>query len=244
MTEKYKNKYRIKSHRRPHWDYSGNGYYFITLVTQNRECNLGEIVVNTHGHAYLSLSDFGKIVDTEWNKSFEMRNELILDGYIIMPNHLHAIVIIDKSNIDVVETHGRASLQHNGRASLQHNGRASLQHNGRASLRPDQSESNPQFYRKPQSLSSFIAGFKSVINSKIDNFIDEDNLDIPKYNRNNHFFQPNYWDHIIRDENEYNRISQYIINNPVKWKTDKLNGGTGNVVMESPAEYNSEIWMV
>ena len=75
MSEKYKNKYRIKSHRMPHWDYSGNGYYFITLVTQNRECNLGEIANNK-----MILSDFGKIVDTEWNKSFEIRNELILDG--------------------------------------------------------------------------------------------------------------------------------------------------------------------
>ena len=122
MSDKYQNKYRIKSHRMSCWDYSGNGYYFITLVTQNRECNLGKIVVNAHSHAYLSLSDFGKIVDMEWNKSFEMRNELIGDEYIIMPNHLHAIVVIDKSNNNdnfngsynlPVETHGRASLQSN-----------------------------------------------------------------------------------------------------------------------------------
>jgi len=44
MTEKYKNKYRTTSRRLPGWDYSSNGYYFITLVTQNRECILGEIV--------------------------------------------------------------------------------------------------------------------------------------------------------------------------------------------------------
>jgi len=57
-------------------------------------------------------------------------------------------------------------------------------------------------------------------------------------------WQRNYWEHIIRNENEYNRITQYIINNPVKWENDKLNGGTGNIVMEPSAEYNYENWMV
>ena len=79
----------------PGWDYPGNGYYFITLVTPNRECNPGKII-----NGKIILSDFGRIVDPEWNKSFEICYELILDKYFIMPNHLHAIVIIDKLNID------------------------------------------------------------------------------------------------------------------------------------------------
>ena len=125
--EKFKNKYRVQSHRLYGWDYSHDGYYFITIVTQNRECNLGQIV-ETGGHAYLQLSAFGKIVETEWNKSFEIRNELFPDEFIIMPNHLHAIVILDnqesgENNNSVnsrnspveshglVETHGRASLR-------------------------------------------------------------------------------------------------------------------------------------
>jgi len=87
--ERFQNKYRIQSHRKPQWDYSGNGIYFITLVTQNRECHLGQIVADTHGRAYLQQSDFGKIVNEEWLKSFEIRDELFLDEYIIMPNHLH-----------------------------------------------------------------------------------------------------------------------------------------------------------
>ncbi|MGM0567302.1 MAG: hypothetical protein ACQESX_11130, partial [Bacteroidota bacterium] len=87
MKEKYQNKYRVASHRMPEWDYSGNGVYFITLVTQNRECNMGVIENNK-----MNLSGFGKIVEGEWLKSFEIRHELYLDEYIIMPNHLHAIV--------------------------------------------------------------------------------------------------------------------------------------------------------
>ena len=227
MGDKFKNKYRVESHRMPGWDYSGNGYYFITLVTQNRECNLGEII-----NEKMILSDFGKIVDTEWEKSFEIRNELFCDEYIIMPNHLHAIVIIEKSknDDDLNIIHGMNNTNGSHDLHVETHGRASLQ--------------NQPFYRKPQSLSSFIGGFKSIVNTKIDNFIDDNNLDIPKYNRNHHFFQQNYYDHIIRDENEYNRISQYIINNPVKWGNDNLNGGKGNIVMEPIPEYNSEIWMI
>ncbi|MBN2683578.1 MAG: hypothetical protein JXR58_13870 [Bacteroidales bacterium] len=236
MPEKFRNKYRIASHRKPGWDYSSNGAYFITLITQNRICNLGEIIVDTygadtqgvdtqgvdtrgvdtHGRAYIQLSDFGKIVDTEWQKSFEIRTELFLDTYIMMPNHLHAIVVIKKNEkmtaiengfdavvgdggvADHVETHGRASLPS-------------------ISISPSQT-----FFRLPKSISSFLAGFKSAVNSKIDDYIDQQNLNIPKYNRNNHFFQSNYYDHIIRNEQSYKRISEYISNNPAKWTDDKF----------------------
>ena len=218
MAEKFQNKYRIASHRRPGWDYSSNGMYFITVVTQNMVCNLGEVVMGDV--PAVQLSDFGKIVDAEWHKSFEIRNELFLDKYIIMPNHLHAIVVINNGEImmgngdggdgggdnggdgggdggtDNVDTHGRAYLPH-----------------GRASVMP---------HRLPKSISSFLGGFKSAVNSKIDDYIDEHQLNIPKYNRNNHFFQPNYHDHIIRDEQSYHRISNYIINNPAKWWDDKF----------------------
>jgi REP element-mobilizing transposase RayT len=194
----------------PQWDYSGNGIYFITIVTQNRECNLGRV-----NNGEMIFSDFGKIVNEEWLKSFEMRDELFLDEYIIMPNHLHAIVLLKKSfneqlfdfqrmngtNGTNVETHGRASLQ---------------QQPTEYSIKPS------NFIRKPQSISSFVAGFKSAVNSKIDDFIDEFGLNIPKYNFNNHFFQPNYHDHIIRNNSEYQRIKKYIINNPLKWDDDKF----------------------
>jgi putative transposase len=67
-----------------------------------------------------------------------------------------------------------------------------------------------------------MAGFKSVVNSKIDDYMDENHLHLPKYNRNNHFFQPDYYDHIIRNQGEYMQIKNYIAQNPVKWNDDKL----------------------
>ncbi len=212
--EKYRNKYRIQSHRKPNWDYSSEAMYFITFITQNRICNLGNVV-----NGEMVLSEFGKIVELEWFKSFEIRLELFLDEFVIMPNHLHAIVIINNpndvvanvvanANVVVVETHGRASLR-----------------SSPSSASPSSASSNEKPImptRLPKSISSFIAGFKSGVNSKIDDFIDENALNMPKFNRNNHFFQPNYHDHIIRNDAEYHRIKNYIINNPVNWNKDKF----------------------
>lgn len=217
MTAKFKNKYRSESHRKPHWDYSANALYYLTIVTQNRECNLGEIV-NMDDLSYLQLSDFGKIVEHEWLKSFEIRDELFLHEFVMMPNHIHTIVEIKNDNRggrDVggthldVDTHGRAYLQANA-INPTDNDLSSIKRN--------------MPIRLPKSISSFIAGFKSAVNSKIDDYIDEHQLDIPKYNRNNHFFQPNYHDHIIRNQQEYICIKNYIINNPENWQKDALNG--------------------
>jgi REP element-mobilizing transposase RayT len=208
---KFENKYRIESNRLHGWDYSNNGYYFITIVSENRINWFGEII-----ERQMNYSDFGKIVLTEWNKSFQIRSELFLNEFILMPNHLHAIIVLKNTDFGIdVETHGRDIVETHGRYIVETHGRASLQYN--------ENTDNPVFERKPKSISSFVAGVKSATINKIDDFIDEHNLYIPKYNRNNHFFQPDYHDHIIRNENEYNRIFQYIIDNPVKWETDKLN---------------------
>jgi len=103
---------------------------------------------------------------------------------------------------DGVETHGRASLRattNNNRATTNNN-RATTNNNRATNnnipVYPNNNipaiinniPTNPtniktnNFFRKPKSISSFIAGFKSVINSKIDDYIDEHNLDIPKFN--------------------------------------------------------------
>jgi REP element-mobilizing transposase RayT len=50
-------------------------------------------------------------------------------------------------------------------------------------------------------------------------------------------WQRNYWEHIVRNENELNCIRDYILHNPQKWEMDKLNGGPGNIVMEIQVEY-------
>ena len=267
--EKYQNKYRIQSHRKPNWDYSAEAMYFLTIVTQHRECILGTIVNHE-----MVLSDFGKIVEMEWFKSFEIRDELLLHTFVIMPNHLHGIVEIrekwdgmdggtDGGTTDVIaavvdstataEAHGRVSLPMNSiippdsiipsdsiippNSSISMNSIIPpdsiilINPNDQISTNPADSmdtdllsiKRNPPI-RLPKSISSFMAGFKSAVNTKIDDYIDEHQLNIPKYNKKNHFFQPNYHDHIIRNDREYGIIERYIVNNPMNWGKDKING--------------------
>ncbi|MDA3941342.1 MAG: transposase [Spirochaetia bacterium] len=103
----YKNRYRIESARLKNWDYSSNGYYFITICTKNREHFFGKKI-----EYEIQLSDIGKIVFNEWNESFVIRSELYCDCFVVMPDHIHGVVRINNFS---VETHAVLSLQGNGR---------------------------------------------------------------------------------------------------------------------------------
>lgn len=216
MTEKFRDKYRIPSNRLRGWDYASSGHYYITIVTAGRNRLFGEIK-----NGEMILNDLGQIVYDEFFKSFELREELFLGEFVLMPDHLHAIVILDKSKCecsghvgmhdrvgmcdrvgthDRVETHGRASLP-----------------------QPQSQPPTPQFQRQPKSISSFVAGFKSSTIKRIDDWIDSNNLPMAKFNKNNPLWQSNYHDHIIRNETEYRHISDYIVRNPIDWKEDTLN---------------------
>src|SRR5690606_5038731 len=142
---------------------------------------------------------------------------LFLCEYIIMPNHLHTIVEI--RNPDINESQG-ASVQSQG-IFVQSHGRAILQSQSQSQSQTDSQNDLPikrnMPIRLPKSISSFMAGFKSAVNTQIDNYIDEHHLNIPKYNKNNHFFQHNYYDQFIRKHSEYKSIAKTsIINSNTK----------------------------
>lgn len=87
-------KYNPEAHHRRSirlkgYDYSQAGAYFITICTQSRECLFGEIMDRE-----MRLNEAGKIVADEWIKSAEIRNEIELDTWVVMPNHFHGIVIV------------------------------------------------------------------------------------------------------------------------------------------------------
>jgi REP element-mobilizing transposase RayT len=71
------------------WDYRTAGAYFVTLVAQHRELLFGTIV-----DGEMRLSPYGEIVQEEWLRSAELRPEIILDAFVIMPNHFHAVIIL------------------------------------------------------------------------------------------------------------------------------------------------------
>ena len=76
---------RLKGH-----DYSSEGFYFITICTEGRRCLFGTII-----NGKMVLNDYGKIVDNEWKNTIKIRSDdVVLHEYIIMPNHIHAIIQI------------------------------------------------------------------------------------------------------------------------------------------------------
>jgi REP element-mobilizing transposase RayT len=199
MPDKFQNKYRISSARLSAWDYSSNGAYFITICTAKRQNYFGEII-NAETH----LSEIGKKVYECWYNIPNHFPHFYLDEFIIMPNHIHGIVLIEKPYIDngkgfnVVETRHALSLRKTDTGLS----------------KPDTEESkqpHPRF-RNPgkNTISSMIGSFKSAVT---------------KYcNENRLLFgwQSRFHDHIIKDNDEFHRIRNYIMNNPANWEADKF----------------------
>ena len=97
-----------------------------------------------------------------------------------------------------------------------------------------------QITNKSDNLGEIIKWFKTMTTNEYIRGVNNNNWQ-PFAGK---LWQRNYWEHIIRNENEYNGIAQYIVDNPTKWENDKLNGGNGNIVIEPIVEYNTEIWMI
>jgi putative transposase len=105
MSEKFLNKYRIPSARRPNWDYAWSANYFITICTHQKQHFFGEIV-----HGAMQLSEIGRIAELEWLKTSDIRPDMNihLGAFVVMPNHFHAIVTIGENqyNDDRDAKHG------------------------------------------------------------------------------------------------------------------------------------------
>ncbi|MFW5781062.1 MAG: transposase [Bacteroidota bacterium] len=92
--DKFRGRYRIASARAQWWDYGADAAYFITICTRDREHFFGQVE-----RGQMILSDIGKIVNGEWEKTFQMRPDMNLGmgQYVVMPNHFHAIIIIGRN---------------------------------------------------------------------------------------------------------------------------------------------------
>mgnify|MGYP002777006044 CR=1 FL=1 len=98
----YKGKYRIESTRLRNYDYSANGWYFVTMCTNDHLYYFGDIF-----QGKMQLSSIGQIAQQFWVEIPNHFNNIFIDAYVIMPNHVHGIVVIDNP----VETRHGASLQ-------------------------------------------------------------------------------------------------------------------------------------
>ncbi|MFH1855730.1 MAG: transposase [Candidatus Omnitrophota bacterium] len=126
----------------------------------------------------MKLNNIGLIVEDELKNTEYIRNEIKLDNYVIMPNHIHAIIIIQR-----ILTGGWPAAP------------------------------TDKINRK-QTLSSFVAGFKSAATKRINAL-----RGTPKQP----VWQRSFYDHVIRNDESLNEIREYIVNNPAKWDEDEYN---------------------
>jgi putative transposase len=186
----FKNKYRIESTRLKGWDYAAAGWYFVTLCMRGRECFFGDVK-----DGEMRLSMIGDIVAEEWQKTEIVRPNVELDEWVVMPNHIHGIIVIKHASVETFrgnvsdppeETPDHGETPHRGVST-------------KARL-------------KSGSVGAIIGQFKSVCTKRIwaVKFLAFD-------------WQPRFFDHIIRDEPSLKSIRQYIVDNPAKWELDKNN---------------------
>ncbi len=222
MSEKFKGKYRIESTRLKKWDYGWNAFYFITICTQNRECYFGDVV-----NGEMILNDIGKIVKTEWLKTFEMRPDmnLLMGEFVIMPNHFHAIIGIGENEYNTqwdteYDTQRDAQSLQRDAQSLQRDAqsaqRRGAMHCASTIKTTENIETNNipksknQFGPQSKNLASVMRGFKIGVTKNARQII-------PDF-----AWQSRFHDHIIRDEKSFHHISEYIKNNPLNWSKDEF----------------------
>ena len=159
---------RRKNIRLKDYDYSQSGFYFITICTKNREMLLSNVV----GGGFHAAPDVQlTLVGQEIVKSIEFIDKhysnVLIDKYIIMPNHIHLIIILQGSKMGEV--------------------------------------GNPALYK-------VVGQLKSYTNKRYNEINKMQNLGL---------WQRNYYEHIIRNEQEYREIWEYIEENPLKWEEDQ-----------------------
>lgn len=153
------------------YDYSKPNYYFVTICTFNMNNLFGSISNNK-----MNLNSSGVIVKDALLTTISYNKTFKLDKYIIMPNHVHAIII--KNNILITKN-----------------------------LLP----------KSTTSISDFICEFKSRTVHKYIRAVK--NKECPPFNKR--IWQRSFYDHIIRNQQDYQRICKYINTNPQKWQQDK-----------------------
>ena len=238
------NKYNPNIHHRKSirlkgYDYAQAGLYFVTICTQNRECLFGDII-----DGELKLNDAGKMIE-KWYYELENKFPDIKCGtHIVMPNHFHCIIHNvgadlrvcpnDNADLRVCPNTNEQSSTILGEQSLKNNDREqSLKNNDREqSLENDiigQShriaptilgEHNPILGEHIGSpLHRVVQWFKTMTTNEYIRNVKNNNWQ----RFDGKLWQRNYWEHIIRNGKSHQNISEYIVNNPMKWNEDKLN---------------------
>ena len=195
-----------KSMRLPGYDYGQEGLYFLTFCCQGRAHVFGEIV-----NGEMVLNEYGLIAQNEWLKTPEVRPNIELDVFVIMPNHIHAIVVIaHRVETNIPTDNGKGELNspvNTGRiqSAPTDNGKGELN----SPVNTGQIQSGPT--GTSNTIGAIVRGYKSSVTKQLGLLGFDGKV-----------WQRNYHDHIIRNEQAFQNISNYIINNPARWDEDKF----------------------
>ncbi|MDR0612597.1 MAG: transposase [Dysgonamonadaceae bacterium] len=202
------NKHHRRSIRLKEYDYSQTGLYFVTICVQNRECVLGKII-----DGKINLSSLGIIADVLWHEIKNHANNADLGEFTVMPNHIHGIILLGCNDGGDGDDNGDGGDNGGdgggGGVGARHALPLHAEHAERMERMEQQMQSRFQNQGK-NTLSSIVGSYKSAVS---------------KHAHRLGFtfsWQRNYYEHIIRNEQSHQNISNYIIHNPEKWQDDKF----------------------
>lgn len=196
-----------RSIRLPGYDYTQDGAYLVTLVAANRECLFGDVVDDR-----VVLSTYGKIADWFWRDIPCHAAYVQLDAFVVMPNHVHAVLWIANGDVGATQTYKPVDGEP---VFLEESGIPDTGSPGFASPLPASSQPNPPTGPASHSVGAIVGNYKSVTTRRINQVRKSAGAAV---------WQRNYYERIVRSEEELLRICSYIENNPVQWASDPERG--------------------
>ena len=226
-------RHRRRSMRLKGYDYSQAGAYFVTICTQGRACLFGEVV-----DGEMRLNDAGRMVVAEWERLPALFPNVVLDAFVVMPNHIHGIVILTDPADDATDgataigatisgatTGGAATGGATTRVAPTTAGDDATPVGAGlvpAPSTPAQSvpaPSTPAPSVPAPTLGDVIGAFKSRVTVEYTRGVKT--LGWTPFDKR--LWQRNYYEHIIRNEETLNCIRRYIAENPIRWAFDREN---------------------
>lgn len=211
------------------YDYSQAGLYFITVCCQDRACLFGDVVLGD-----MILNDAGNMINKQWLKLSQRFNHIQLHEYVIMPNHFHAIIEIIPVGATLVVAQNNTDIQYQNNVGIPLVGiqnknpvgvpLVGIQNNGIQNKKPvgiplvGIQKGQPQGLPLRKTIGDIMDAFKSITTVEYIRGVNTKNW----LSFNGRLWQRNYYEHIIRHEQSYQNLSEYICNNPAKWLDDKF----------------------
>jgi Transposase and inactivated derivatives len=199
-----------KRNRLADYDYSENGAYFVTICTQNRVCCLSEIIAEGT-EATLTLTRAGQIVDFYIREIPNKYPTVSVDHAVVMPNHVHLLIMIHRNG-------GTGNPSPTARAGIGGTGNPSPTAcagiGGTGNPSPTARAGIDRTGDPSPTLGNVIGWFKYQTTKAINTGLKRQPCQ---------FWQRSYYDHVIRDENDYLNRWNYIDGNPSRWAEDEYN---------------------